>query len=133
MLTAELLTAEMLNAELLKNMRDFRKYKVWEKAHELVLELYNLKLPKEELYGLFSQIRRAGISIPTNIAEGCGRGSDADFKRFLQMAFGSASEIEYLIILCRDLKYINNEQYAVLHFKTEEVKKMLASLIVRLR
>src|SRR5690625_817566 len=109
-------------------MRDFRKYKVWERVHELTLELYKLKLPKEELYGLSSQIRRAGSSVPTNIAEGCGRDSDADFKRFLQMAFGSASEIEYLLILCRDLNYINKEQYDMLHFKTEEVKKMLASL-----
>lgn len=114
-------------------MRDFRKYIVWEKAHELALQLYNLKLPKEELYGLSSQIRRAATSVPTNISEGCGRGSDADFKRFLQMAFGSASEIEYLIILCRDLKYINKEQYDALHSKVEEVKKMLASLIVKLR
>lgn len=114
-------------------MRNFRKYKVWEKAHELALELYKIKLPKEELYGLSSQIRRAGASIPTNIAEGCGRGTDADFKRFLQMSFGSASEIEYLIILCRDLSYINTEQYKELHYKIEEVKKMLATLIVKLR
>ena len=114
-------------------MRDFRKYKVWKKAHELALELYKLNLPQEELYGLSSQIRRAGTSIPTNIAEGCGRGTDADFKRFLQISFGSTSEVEYLIILCRDLNYISIEQYETLHPKTEEVKKMLATLIVKLR
>jgi four helix bundle protein len=85
-------------------MKDFRQLKVWEKAHQLALEVYNATkgFPKEELYGLTSQIRRSSMSIPTNIAEGCGRNTDADFARFLQMAMGSASETEYQLILARD-------------------------------
>jgi four helix bundle protein len=90
-------------------------------------------LPIEEKYCLISQIRRASSSIPTNIAEGCGRGSDADFKRFLQFAFGSASEVEYLLLLCKDLNYINEELYENLNYKIEEIKMMLGSLIIKLR
>ncbi len=89
--------------------KDFRNLKVWEKSHRLTLQMYKItrSFPKEELYGLTSQIRRASVSVPTNIAEGCGRGSDADFKRFLQIAFGSASEVEYLLLLSTDLQYVN--------------------------
>ena len=116
-------------------MKNFKSLLVWEKAHLLVLEIYKITaiLPKEENYGMTSQIRRATSSIPTNIAEGCGRGSDADFKRFLQIAFGSASEVEYLLILCKDLKYINEDIYVNLNFKIEEIKKMLSALIIKLR
>ena len=90
-------------------MRDFKKLQVWEKSHGLTLRIYELtaQFPREEIYGLTSQIRRACASIPTNIAEGCGRESPADFAPFLQIAMGSASETEYLILLARDLKYIN--------------------------
>jgi four helix bundle protein len=89
-------------------MKDFRKLKVWEKAHQLVLKIYRIteNLPREESYGLTSQIRRACVSIPTNIAEGCVRSSDADFSRFLYIALGSTSELEYLIMLSMDLKFI---------------------------
>jgi four helix bundle protein len=75
-------------------MKDFRQLKVWEKAHQLAVAVYKETkgFPKEELYGLTSQIRRSSMSIPTNIAEGCGRNTDADFARFLQIAMGSASE-----------------------------------------
>src|SRR5690606_7599688 len=104
-------------------MQDFRNLKVWEKSHDLVLEIYKIKFPQEELYGLSSQIRRAATSIPTNIAEGCGRGSDVDFKRFLQIAFGSASEVEYLLILCHDLEYIDQEAYFTLRVKLNASKK----------
>lgn len=92
-------------------MRDFRELKVWEKAHLLTLKIYNVTkgYPKEELYGLTSQIRRACVSIPTNIAEGCVRSSDADFARFLYIALGSTSELEYLIVLSNDLKFIENK------------------------
>ena len=82
-------------------MKDFRTLKVWEKSHQFTLKIYSLSrnFPKDELFGLVSQIRRASSSIAINIAEGCGRGSDADFARFLQISMGSASETEYLIML----------------------------------
>ena len=85
-------------------MKDFRQLKVWEKAHHLALEVYKTTatFPKEEIYGLTSQLRRASVSIPTNIAEGCGRNTNADFARFLQIAMGSASETEYELILAHD-------------------------------
>ena len=91
-------------------MRDFRKIKAWEKAHELTLAIYaaTLSFPKDELYGLTSQMRRSASSIPTNIAEGCGRDSEADFARFLQIAIGSTTELEYQILLSRDLKLIDS-------------------------
>lgn len=94
-------------------MMDFEKLKVWEKAHQLTLEIYKIteEYPREELYGLTSQIRRACVSIPTNISEGCVRSSDADFSRFLYIALGSTSELEYLILLSVDLKYVKNELY----------------------
>ena len=82
-------------------MKDFKKLKVWQKAHRLTLDVYQASatFPREELYGLTSQIRRSCLSIPSNIAEGCGRVSDTDFARFLQISMGSSSEVEYLLIL----------------------------------
>ena len=85
-------------------MKDSRKLKVWEKSHQLVLALYTItaSFPREETYGLTSQIRRAASSIPSNIAEGCGRDGDAELSRFCIIARGSASELEYQILLARD-------------------------------
>ena len=116
-------------------MKDFRQLKVWEKSHQLALAVYKVtkEFPKEELYGLTSQIRRSSMSIPTNIAEGCGRNTDADFARFLQMAMGSASETEYQLILARDLEFLPKDSYEQLHNEVEEVKRMLASLLKTLR
>jgi four helix bundle protein len=116
-------------------MKDFRQLKVWEKAHQLALAVYKAtkNFPKEELYGLTSQIRRASMSIPTNIAEGCGRNTDADFARFLQIAMGSASETEYQLILSHDLEFLPQEVYEKLHTDVEEVKRMLASPLKTLR
>lgn len=88
--------------------------------------------PKEELYGLTSQIRRACASIPANVAEGCGRGSDAEFARFLQIAMGSASELEYHLLLARDLNLLNSSDYNQLAREVTEVKRMLTSLIQKL-
>ena len=85
--------------------------------------------PTEERYGLTNQIRRAVISIPSNIAEGCGRSSDADFGRFLQIAFGSASELQYQLLLARDLGYLPESIYPTLNAQVIEVKKMLTALI----
>jgi len=116
-------------------MKDFRQLKVWEKSHQLALAIYKTtkEFPKEELYGLTSQIRRSSMSIPTNIAEGCGRFTDADFARFLQVAMGSASEAEYQLILAHDLGFLPSDSYEQLHNEIEEVKRMLASLLKTLR
>lgn len=116
-------------------MKDFRSLNVWEKGHKITVSIYKLtqSFPKEEMYGLTSQIRRASTSIPTNIAEGCGRGSDADFARFLQMSFGSANETEYLLLLCFELGYISEESYLELNISIQEIKKMLSKLIITIR
>ena len=116
-------------------MKDFRELKVWEKSHQLALDIYKLTsgFPKEEQYGLTSQVRRAATSVGLNIAEGCGRGSKSDFKRFLYFAFGSACEVEYCLLLALDLNYISSEPYAVMHNQIEEVKKMLSSFIEKLK
>ena len=112
-------------------MRDFHQLSVWQKSHQFTLDVYTLTraYAKEELFGLTSQIRRSSSSIATNIAEGCGRGSDADFGRFLQMAMGSASESEYQILLSFDLNYIDENQYKQMNAKVTEIKRMLSSLI----
>lgn len=115
-------------------MRDFKTLDVWRKAHELALAVYRITktFPKEELYGLTSQIRRAGSSIPTNIGEGCGRKSAADFSRFLQNAFGSACKPEDLFLLASDLGMIKKPDFEKLTNDTIDVKKMLAGLIRKL-
>ena len=115
-------------------MKDFRELKVWEKAHRLALAVYKVtaSFPDQERFGLISQTRRATVSIAANIAEGCGRGSDADFGRFLQMAMGSASEVEYLLLLARDLGYLAR-MHGELEDQTTEIKRMLAALIRRLK
>lgn len=97
-------------------MRDFRDIKAWHKAHALVLAVYEAtaRLPSEERYGLTSQRRRAATSIPANIAEGCGRNGDAELRRFLLIAIGSASELEYFLLLARDLRFIRESDYAPL-------------------
>lgn len=112
-------------------MKDFRRLQVWEKSHRLVLAIYQVtsKFPSTELYGLTSQLRRAAVSIPSNIAEGVGRGSDADMRRLLQISFGSASEVEYQLLLAFELKFIGDDAYAGLSSDVVEVKKMLSSLI----
>ena len=112
-------------------MKDFRTLSVWQKSHDLTLFVYKetSSFPKEELFGLTSQIRRASSSIGANIAEGCGRGSDGDFSRFLQIAFGSANELDFHLILARDLLLIDSENYQLLYERLYEIKKMLASLI----
>ena len=89
--------------------------------------------PKEEIYGLTSQMRRCSTSIPANIAEGCGRGSDADFARFLQMAMGSASELEYHLLLAHDLGFLENSLYEKLNDELVEIKRMLNSFIQKLK
>jgi len=115
-------------------MKDFRDLIVWRKAHELTLLVYRLskEFPKEELYGLTSQMRRASASIGANIAEGCGKKTDADFARFVQIAFGSANELDYLALLTFDLQILKEEDYQLLSIQIIEVKKMLAALLRKL-
>ena len=94
-------------------MKDFRDLKVWEKAHELALTAYaaTANFPKQEIFGIVSQIRRAATSIGANIAEGCGRGGNAEFQRFLHMAMGSANELEYHLLLSKDLHFLSEEDH----------------------
>lgn len=112
-------------------MRDFKKLSVWEKSHKLTLHIYQFtsNFPKVELYGLTSQMRRSAASIPSNIAEGCGRNSQPQFVRFLNIAFGSASELEYQIILSKDLEFIDQKTFKELSRNISEIKRMLYSLI----
>ena len=116
-------------------MKDFKKLKVWQEAHDLTIKVYKITMdfPKEELFGLISQIRRSSASIAANIAEGCGRGGDMDFARFLQMAMGSASELEYHLLLSRDLNYIKQTDYEDLNNQVINIKRMLTTLIKRLK
>ena len=112
-------------------MQNYRNLIVWQKAHQLTLDVYNVStsFPKEEVFGLTSQLRRASSSVPTNLAEGSAKLTDLDFRRFVSIAFGSANETEYIIFLSFELKYISEEEYLKLDAQTKEVKKMLAGLI----
>ena len=116
-------------------MKDFRRLMVWQKSHVFVLELYRStkSFPREELYGLTSQIRRAAVSIPSNIVEGCGRQGDAELGRFFQIAMGSAREVEYQLLLARDLEFISNATHSSLEQRLIEIKKMLNSFIQKLK
>lgn len=116
-------------------MQDFKKLKVWEKSHQLTLAVYRATgpFPKDELYGLTSQMRRSCASIPANIAEGCGRGGKAEFARFLQVALGSASELEYHLLLARDLRLLGDGEYKPLSGQAVELKRMLASLLQKVK
>lgn len=116
-------------------MRDFRNLLVWERSHRLALDLYRetQRFPKHEIFGLSSQIRRATSSIPTNLAEGCGRWGDGDMGRFIQIAMGSASEVEYLLLLAKDLGYVEPAGYEILAAKLEEIRKMLTAFYKRVR
>lgn len=111
-------------------MRDFKKYDIWKLSHVFTLKIYELtkSFPKDETYGLISQIRRASSSIPTNISEGCGRSSDKEFNRFLTIALGSASEVEYLILLSKDLKYIDDTLFNSLNEEINIIKKKIYTL-----
>ncbi len=116
-------------------MQDFKKLQVWQKSHQLTLVVYKVtaKFPSQEMYGLTSQIRRACASIPANIAEGCGRAGGGDLARFLQVAAGSASELHYHLILAHDLGLLEQSQFKSLESETIGLKRMLASLIEKVR
>lgn len=113
-------------------MQDYQRLKVWEKSHALTLAIYRItrSFPPDERFELTRQIRRAAASIPANIAEGCGRNSPREFQHFLTIAAGSASELEYHLLLARDLGFKNDESLAA---EVSEVKRMLWSLMQKLK
>ena len=117
-------------------MRDYKKYDVWVKSHDLVLIVYKEiapLFPKSEQFELTSQMKRAAYSIPFNIVEGCGRNSDKDFAHFLDMSLGSSNELEYCFLLSKDLSFIDIEQYNLLYEKVNEIKAKLINLIKSIR
>ena len=115
---------------MIEELKGFKKLKVIDKAHEATLHVYRLtaSYPKHELYGLISQLRRASTSIPSNIAEGYSRGTSKEFRQFLNIARGSLSEVRYLALLSKDLKYITENDYFELELELQEVSKMLSGL-----
>ncbi len=116
-------------------MKDFRSLKVWEKAHGLTLAIYKSteQFPKQELYSLTNQIQRAAVSVPANIAEGCGKDSEAELKRYFVIAMGSASELEYLLLLACELGYLQPNTYQSIQNDLVEMRKMLNSFIQKLK
>ena len=112
-------------------MRNYRDLDVWKHSHKLTLELYaaSRKFPKEEMFGLTSQLRRAAISVGANLAEGCGRRTTPEFARFIRIAMGSASELDYHLLLCRDFEFISNEFYERTSKELIRVRKMLSDLL----
>lgn len=116
-------------------MQNYKDLKVWEKAHRFTLEVCQVtkKFPKEEIYGLTSQLRRASSSVAANIAEGCGKNTKNDFANFLNISLGSSIEAEYFILLAKDLNYISSEEHEVLTKQVNELKAMLIALIGKVR
>jgi len=110
-------------------MRNFQLLDFWQKSHKLTLRIYQItqSFPKEELFGLTSQMRRSASSIPTNISEGCGRDSSAELKRFFIIAAGSTSELQYQLILSRDLSYIDSNTFKELEDEVMQIRKMIFS------
>lgn len=116
-------------------MKDFKKLQIWQRSHQITLSIYKVsaKFPREEVYGLTSQIRRCSFSVPSNIAEGCGRNSDAELSRFLVIASGSAFELSYQLLLAKDLNYVSENVFLPLDAEITEVSKMINSFIQKLK
>jgi len=116
-------------------MQNYKELKVWEKSHQLVLEIYRVtaKFPKEEIFGITSQVRRAAASIPANIAEGCGKNTQLDLAKFLNISLGSANETDYFLLLSKDLKYISETEFLELENSINAIKAMLINLITKVR
>ena len=116
-------------------MQNYKDLKVWLLAHQFTLNVYKVTkvFPKEEVFGLTSQLRRAAASIAANIAEGCGRGTQGDFGKFLQIALGSANESEYFLLLSKDLAYIQQSEFDLRYREVNDVKAMLISLIQKVK
>jgi four helix bundle protein len=116
-------------------MRNFKNYDVWKLSHRLTLNIYNITkdYPKEERFQIISQMQRAAYSIPSNISEGCGRKSDKEFNRFLQIALGSAHELEYFILLSKDLNFIDENTFQKVDIEINTLKRKIYSLSVKLQ
>ena len=116
-------------------MRNYRDLPVWDEAHQLTLAIYKATqtFPKEERFGLICQLRRAAASVPANLAEGCGRRSDGEMRRFVLIAMGSGSELSYHLLLASDLAFLSRDQYADLNARTDRVLKMLSALSGKLK
>jgi len=116
-------------------MKDFRGLTVWQRAHSVTLAVYRSTqaFPREETYGISSQMRRCSSSVAANIAEGCGRRGNPEFARFLGMAMGSASELEYFLLLARDLNYLSSSTYELMATDVGEMRRMLNSLISKVQ
>ena len=116
-------------------MRNYKDLQFWQKAHALTLAVYRgmRNFPNEERFGLTSQLRRAASSIPANLAEGCGRRSDGEMARFVQIAMGSGAELSYHLLLCRDLGILEIAEFTSLAADLDEIMKMLSALSARLR
>jgi four helix bundle protein len=117
-------------------MRNYQKYEVWNEAHQVALLIYNQvtpRIPRIEQFGLTSQMKRAACSVPLNIAEGCGRNSEKDFVHFLDMPLGSAHELEYCLLLIKDLGYLETDKFELLNRKMNSIKAMLITLIKLIR
>jgi len=112
-------------------MKDFRDLRVWNEAHQLTLAIYQAttRFPRHELFGLTSQMRRCSVSIGANIAEGCGKRGNNEFQRFLVIASGSASELDYELLLAKDLEYLDPQAYSSLHADLSRMRRMLAALL----
>ncbi len=116
-------------------MKNFRDLIIWQRSHLFTLRIYEttINYPREEMFGLVSQMKRSSTSIPTNIAEGCGRNSESELAQFLTIAMGSAAELEYQLILSKDLHYLNETTYNSLSKEIIEIRKMLNVFIRKLR
>ena len=116
-------------------MRDYQHLEIWQRSHKLTLRVYSVTqhFPKAEAYGLASQMRRSASSVPTNIAEGCGRESIAELKRFLTIAAGSSSELQYQFILSKDLNYIDETLFKELFDEISQIRRMLYSYSEKLK
>lgn len=108
-------------------MHNFKELKVWQNSKNLVIDIYKdtENFPKTEIFGLTNQIRRASVSVPSNIAEGCGRISDKDLIRFLDIANGSSFELETQLIIANELKFLDDRTFTLLSNKLDEVQKMI--------
>jgi four helix bundle protein len=117
------------------SIRSYQDLAIWKKAMELVVQVYHLtrRLPREEMHGLTSQMRRAAVSIPTNIAEGWGRGSRKEYIQFLRIARGSLLELETLLAISRSLRYLSQEDMQATLALVEEISRMLSGLIASLK